>query len=271
MTLKIADTLRRSGDSEWLRGRGSVILFEECWHYARQSLYTPANPVDALVGIACSVKNKDAAGLGSLAHAVSENDSSALQLAKSHRAIRIVRAAMERPSDFFKWAINNCPDSESSEVVRIAGQVISNATWPWDKAFILAGAYLAVAEGTPEVHLADAIDGEICPYWVGIDKHTAWGKVALQRVAMAIDVSYSKLQWASFYFESVLNNQQEVSPWWELEKSWRFKKLNWDVDEAASVWDLARPEVKSTLSIHSAELFDVVNNADLKQEHGFLE
>lgn len=271
MTLQVADTLRQRGDGEWLRGRASVILFEECWHYARPSRYIPANPVDALIGIAQSVKNKNAAGLGSLAHAVSENDSSTSKLAEEHRAIRIVKTAMARPADFFKWAINNCPDAESLEVVQIASRVVSNATWPWDKAFIFAGAYLAITEGTPEVHSADDAGRESCPYWVGIDKHTAWGKMALQNVAREIDVPYTKLQWASFYFESVLNNQQEPSPWWELERVWRFTKLEWDIEEAASVWARARPMVKGALATHSAKLFEAVNNPDLKQQHEFLD
>ncbi len=271
MTLKVADTLRLRGDAEWLRGRASVILFEECWHYARQDRYTPANPVDALAGIATSVKNKNAAGLGSLAHAVSEGNSAAFLLAEEHKAIRIVNAAMSRPSDFFKWAIKTCPNPESLEVVHIASQVASNATWPWDKAFIYAGAYLAISEGTPAVHLAEDTKGDSCPYWVGIDKHTAWGKVALQSVSKAIDVPYARLQWASFYFESVLNNQQELSPWWELEKAWRFKALNWDVVDAAGVWEVARPKVEEALSTHAAELFEVVNNPDPNHRSGFLD
>lgn len=263
--------MRRRGDGDWLRGRASVILFEECWHYARQSRYIPASPVEALTGIAQSVKNKDAAGLGSLAHAASENDTSASKLAENHRAIRIVKAAMERPADFFKWAISTCPGAEGLEVVHLANQVVSNATWPWDKAFIFAGAYLAVTEGIPIVHPVDDAAGQSCPYWVGIDKHTVWGKLALQNVSKEVDVPYARLQWASFYFESVLNNQQEPSPWWELEKIWRFKKLKWDIEEAASCWAVARPLVKAALATHSAELFEVVNNPELKQRDGLLD
>ena len=67
-------------DKSWLRQRTAVITFEECWQIAVSWNYSPelVDIIDHLSSAAKVVKNKQAAGLGSLAYALTQDDRSVL-------------------------------------------------------------------------------------------------------------------------------------------------------------------------------------------------
>src|SRR5438067_1153890 len=71
-----ARCLDAMGDKTWLRSRAVVITFEESWPCASTLALdrTPVSKRDALLVVAKIVKQKDAAGLGALSHALSEKD-----------------------------------------------------------------------------------------------------------------------------------------------------------------------------------------------------
>src|SRR5208282_4922552 len=190
--------LDRSGDKTWLRSRAIVITFEECWPLAAslsidRELSSKRN---ALLSVAKTAKQKDAAGLGALAHAYQEGDQSMLDCVPDRYQVRIVSEALQRPGDFFEWILSQSRTQRSTDVIRSSERYLPAATWPWDKACILAGALLATVGEMPSVESAETPLGEF-PYWVALDKHTPEGKDVLTEVAKEVNSSYRRLIWAS--------------------------------------------------------------------------
>ncbi len=259
--------LASRGDSAWLQARAGVIVFEECWPCAHLlSSGTPA--AVTLREVALAVKNKDSAGLGSLAHAAVEGDVTAIELARDPTAVKIVAAAMKRPESFFKWATNECSNEAQAAVVQAARRFYSQASWPWDKAFMAAGAYLSSKSGVPEVTRSEQVAHAPFPYWTAVDKHTPQGKAALRKVALALHLSELHLQWASFYFESARTQIMVRSPWWDCESKWRFAALGLSLEAAQDMWVKAAPHVESAVQDQAALLIQVVGCAD---EHALLQ
>ena len=249
---KVAFVLGSRGDSAWLHARVGVIFFEECWPSAHL-LSSGAPSALMLREVAVAVKNKDAAGLGSLAHAAAEGDITAINQAIEPTAVKIVAAALNRPEDFFKWAVAECSNEEQIAVVRAARRFYTQASWPWDKAFMMAGAYLSVKAGVPHVSRSEQLPLAPFPYWTAVDKHTPQGKTALRKVASVLRLPEHHLQWVSFYFESARTNAIMPSRWWECEARWRFGALGLSLAEAEDMWAKASPDVE----------FAVQNQADL--------
>ena len=141
------------GDSTWLRSRTVVITFEECWPLGR-SLFLDrslSSKVDALIATTRSTKQKDAAGLGALAHAYRAGDRSMLGIVPDKHLLRMVAESLDRPNDFFRWAHVAAEQKNSHRAVHAAQHYLSAATWEWDKACILAGALLAVRGCIPDI------------------------------------------------------------------------------------------------------------------------
>jgi hypothetical protein len=264
-----SERLFELNDKTWLRSRAAVITFEECWPLAGELdlAVGVASKVRALKSLALREKQKDAAGLGALAFAYHEGDSSVDQLkVEEMRSLKIVSEALHRPNDFFDWVLRQCKDDRSVNVVQAANRYLAAATWGWDKACILAGALLASASGVPEVGAAKSLRASEFPYWVALDKHTPQGKLALRSVATQLNVPYRKIIWASFYFESAATNGISPSPWWEMEKSWRLKKAGMSIESAAELWDLARPLMQTQLANEAADLESTILHPSALQE-----
>jgi hypothetical protein len=262
----VARILYEKGQSSWLRSRAVVITFEECWPLGLQLDLSPAvsTKIGALCKVATTIKNKDAAGLGTLAHALSEGDKTVFSDDEDDLHIKIVSEAIQRPSDFFAWLNSRCETTLHSQLVQVARRYLSSATWPWDKAFILAGSYLGVIKGIPSAEHIKPTIGDF-PYWVALDKHTPQGKDALRRVAKEIGCQYRQLIWTSFYLESAQANAQSPSIWWDREIQWRFGKAKLTVAEARHLWDAAKPRLTSMLSDESAKLAqDVLRHASVQ-------
>jgi hypothetical protein len=251
--------LDRSGDKTWLRSRAIVITFEECWPLAAslsidRDLSSKRN---ALLGVAKAAKQKDAAGLGALAHAYREGDQSMLDCVPDRYTLRIVSEALERPKGFFEWVITQSRTQRTAEVIKSSERYLAAATWPWDKACILAGAFLATTGEMPSVESADTPLGEF-PYWVALDKHTPEGKDVLTEVSKELNASYRRLIWASFYCESTRVNRLVPSPWWDAEKTWRLRRAGLAPDTVEALWSRAAPLMRQRLENKAASLKDFV-------------
>ncbi len=253
---RVARRLFEIGDKTWLRSRAVVITFEECWPLAHAlTLERGAeSKIDALLKVTKAVKQKDAIGLGAMAYAYHEGDHSVLEGLKNTTAVRIVSEALSRPSAFFEWALSQKMDAERERVVKAAKAYLAAATWGWDKTCILSGAYFAATDELPNIRNATPPLENDFPYWVALDKHTPQGKAALQRVANEFGVSYRKLIWAGFYFESAKVNAVEISPWWEAERRWRLQKAGMTLDSAAVLWDQIRPALEREIGPEAANL-----------------
>ena len=253
----VACRLAERGDSAWLKTRAGVIAFEECWPYGNNLLNHP--PLVSLREMAGLTKNKEAAGLGSLAHALAEGDLSVLDGAPDPVALKIVAASLTRTEEFFSWAAESCHEGERADLLRTARTYFLRATWPWDKAFASAAAYFTCLGHSLVVERAPHATVTMLPFplWVAVDKHTPAGKSALRRVASQLRVPPSQLEWASFYFESASCNERSAGTWWEAEIEWRFRTVYLEVSEAQTLWKAARDHVRNEVA-EGVELLEAV-------------
>ncbi|CAM4005637.1 hypothetical protein COSO111634_30930 [Corallococcus soli] len=251
--------LDSSGERTWLRSRAVVITFEECWPLAASlSLSKDSNSkLRSLVDVCQSAKQKDAAGLGALAFAYHEGDRSMVDVVPDRRALRIVAAALQRPEAFFGWASLACQSERQRSVVAAAQRYLAAATWAWDKACILAGAFLAVTGDVPEPTPGGQLTSDF-PFWVALDKHTPQGKPVLSEVAAELKVSYRQIIWAGFYFESAVVNKLCLSLWWDAERLWRLRRAGLSVEAGAVLWGRARPLVMKRLLNEASSLRETV-------------
>ncbi|GGX24203.1 hypothetical protein GCM10007242_34590 [Pigmentiphaga litoralis] len=209
-----------------------------------------------LSSIASKTKNKSAAGLGTLAHALVEGDYSVLDFAPERKALKIVAAACERPNDFFRWAIDLAPPEDHS-FVYAAKRAFSQASWPWDKAFVLAGTYFTVTE-KPALASETYATVPPFPYWVAIDKHTKPGKLAFRRAAVDLRISETLLSWSSFYFEGAKTNAVDPSLWWDAELYWRFATVKSSPEDAQNLWRNVIARIQHEVRSESAALKEVI-------------
>ena len=279
---KTLDYLCRLGDLVWLRQRVGVIVSEECWPLLHNwqlpsgrgrngAQLQRAAIEDVLCQAAATVKYKDAAGLGSLAYAYSERDSSATM----HLPPAAV-AAVEHVS----WGINNtarflarcesrCSDDHCVQVITNAKLVHRRRGWPWDMAFPLAAAYLCATTGFPRmqaVAVREIPRGPTAfaqfPFWVALDRHTREGKSALSLVARRHRVSVSKLNWVSFYCETGRSANAASSLWWGREAEWRLRKLGTSLEEAEALWEIVRRDFVDSVRCFAATLRERVLTVD---------
>lgn len=257
----VAYTLGSCGDSTWLNSRIGVIVFEECWQ--RASILHRSEPTLAtLREVSHSIKNKDAAGLGSMAHALFEGDLSTLDYAVDSTALKLVAAGLKRPESFFDWALNQCSNEDQLSTVFAAKHYFSRASWPWDKAFMIAGAYLSLNSKMPLEASAKFCTEPSFPYWIAVDKHTPQGKTALRKVASTIGVPEVQLQWTSFYLESAKTNNLMPSPWWICETEWRLSGIGLTQKGAADIWNFASPLVQAAVDDSAKLLRSMVERND---------
>ncbi len=242
------------GDRAWLRSRAVVITFEESWPLAQSLALTKDQQTKetALLRVSHATKQKDAAGLGALAFAYHEGDRSMLDIVLSKHALQIVAEGLDRPKDYFEWALSQCSSEESHCVVMAARDYIAAATWGWDKATILAAAFLATS-GVPTLLPAKSTVSDF-PYWVALDKHTPEGKEAFRRVGIKCRVAYRQLIWAGFYCESTVVNALEPSAWFDVERFWRLRKAGLNPENAERLWIRLRPVIRNELETTAADL-----------------
>lgn len=266
---RVVRRLYSGGDSTWLRSRAAVITFEECWPLGGFLSIDrgPSTQLDVLTGVARSAKQKDAAGLGALAHAYRDGDNSMLACVPDQRTLRIVAEALGRPNEFFQWVSSESEAQSSADVIRAAQRYLPAATWPWDKACILAGALLATIAGVPTLTVMSPTKGSTdFPYWTALDKHTDEGKAVLRDVAKAIKVSYRQLLWSSFYCESTRVNELLPSLWFAAERTWRLSRAKLTYEAAQELWAHASILVQERLAENAGALRNLVESGLPKTE-----
>jgi hypothetical protein len=260
---RVATRLEAIGDTTWLRSRAVVITFEECWPLASSLSIDRhlASKLEILASVADAAKQKDAAGLGALAHAYREGDTSMLDAVPDQRTLKIVAEALVRPHDFFVWALGQSRSQRSRDIVCAAKKYLAVATWQWDKACILAGAFLSTVSDIPSVDALKApAPTDEFSYWVALDKHTDEGKAAFREIAKPLETTYRQLIWVSFYCESAEVNRLLPSPWFEAERAWRFKRAGLSLESAAELWFRARPLVRERLESEAQSLKNLVQS-----------
>jgi len=270
LTSKLARHLHKTGDTDWIRMRTATITFEECWPLGTH-LHLGVDfkgSLNTLIGVAKTVKVKDAAGLGVLAYTLSEGDSSVLSYDVEDIHIQRVCEAIKHPQDFWVWAEERCLQEDQRLLLEASLKAYRRGGWPWDRALIQAAAYLAVTNGVSATLSTEHVL-EV-PFWVGLDKHTPQGKKAFRDVAKDIDVSAHQLSWVSFYFESARFNESMKSSWWSRECQWRLSQIGLTYDNALLLWDKARPILINMLREETESLqmhLDIQTESGLSAEY----
>ena len=251
---------KETTELRWLRNRLAVWTFEEAWPYGRKvSFGTDDTKNRHHIRELCSViKNKDAAGLGSLAYALSEGDQSVLNGGEDDWFIGEVARSLEG-KQYLDYRERRKKESETKtqdqkDLVDGAISGSMKAGWPWDKAFAYAAGLLAIHDQVPNLNKIRAESDEPFPFWIAIDKHTQPGKETIRRVAKEMSIPANTALWLSFYFESAVCSELSDSPWWEREKAWRMSKLGIGLEDAFITWDKMRPIVKDYLTRDAEEL-----------------
>ena len=242
--------LERFGAKEknWLEKRAVVIAFEECWPMGSELVFTKHfhSKVAALVKTAGAVKDRDAAGLGSLAYELYKGDRSVLDGSPEDRSIRIVAKGIQRPEDFWKWIGKQKVTGPRKALAQNANR-FTNIGRPREKAYTLAAAYLAVTQPFPDMTLPAQINQDF-PYWIVFDRHTRQGRRALQDIARDLHIELTQLEWAYFYFESGAAGDAVPSKWWQRYCRWRFNQAGLPVQEARLFWEPVKPQLMKELA-----------------------
>ncbi len=241
LVTKVFNHLYEIGDTRWLRQRIGVMIAEECWPLMVE--WTPPKKQEEQVAmaeilskLANSVKFKDAAGLGSLAYALSEGDRSVLTGCEGDDTIRRICEAITGANTYWEWAISKCSNTHEARLVEHAEKAYRKGGWPWDKAFIQATAYLAIMDGLPRLYTVPNSEVKF-PFWVALDKHTPQGKAALHKIAKETRFPWRQLNWVSFYCESgCVTKKHEPSRWWDKEVKWRLGKVGLSFEAAEAIW-----------------------------------
>jgi len=256
--------VEKRNDLAWLRSRLAVVTFEEVWPYGANVTFD-AHESEILhhyVALCRQVKNKDAAGLGSLGYALATGDVSVLGSTEHDWFIRVIAKALNARDDFWRWALEEAGTSTSDVQVLVsrAHAGFKRAGWLWDKAFACAAALLGVRGGLPQSseEVALSSPAEPFPCWIAIDKHTARGKSVIYEIAREKGLNPSIVAWLSFYLESAVCDRSTFSPWWEKEKTWRIHKLGLDMPAAKAMWDELRPVIANRLSQDATQLADAI-------------
>ena len=260
LVAKVVNHLYEIKDVNWLKQRIGVIIAEECWPLLVEWELpkTPEAMIDLFSQVARSVKFKDAAGLGSLAYAFSEGDTSVLSGSDEDDYIKRISDAIKDANKYWEWVISERSNDREAILTQRAEKVYRKGGWPWDRAFTQAAAYLAIVDGLPKPQTVDK--EENFPFWVALDKHTPQGKIALREVANKTRIPWRQLNWASFYFASANVNELAPSRWWKKEVEWRLGKVGLSVHEAESIWAKAQPLFVESLQRESVGLEQHIDN-----------
>jgi hypothetical protein len=254
---------KEKSDFPWLRSRLAVMTFEEAWPYGRDVTFgrSESEIADHYTTLCVCEKNKDAAGLGSLAYALSEGDHSVLSGDEHDWYIRVVAKALVEKEKFSQWITSEAKklSLEQFEIVEHALEGSRKAGWPWDKAFTYAAALLAVKYPVPELNRFEPTDKKF-PFWVAIDKHTQRGKEVIRQVAKKQGIPANNALWLSFYCSSSICVNLVESPWWQRERKWRFSKLNMSENQANEVWAELQIDIIQDLQDDANKLEDQIIN-----------
>jgi hypothetical protein len=238
----------------WYRTRTAIITFEECWPLGRELIFNRKfySKVAALIKVTQNLKSKDASGLGYLAYALHEGDTSVLDGTPEDKHIKIVANAIRRPDDFWHWAESQEKSEEQTALVENAAHFKQDGM-PRDRVVIQAVAYLAITTRIPSIIELQPSD-QIFPFWVAFDRHTPEGKLVLRDVARDLHIPLPQLEWTCFYFEGAKTNGEIPSKWWDRYGQWRFQKVGLPAEEAHLLWDPAKPQVMEALAAESRRL-----------------
>jgi hypothetical protein len=240
--------------STWFVNRSAAIVFGECWPLGREMVFTRGyhSKVAALIRVANARKARDAAGLGFLAYALSQGDSSVLDQATDDRYLKVIAKATRHPADFWDWISKQPTDDRSRSLIANAGRYRDGGR-PHDRAVVQAAAYLAMTFSPEDPGPAPGGESTF-PFWVVFDRHTSEGKRVLRDVARDLHIPLPQLEWSFFFFEGAVANADAPSPWWQRYCRWHFDRIGLRPEEAHLIWEPAKGQIADALAEESLRL-----------------
>jgi hypothetical protein len=238
-------------EKQWYRTRTAIITFEECWQLGSELIFNRKfhSKVAALIKVTRTAKSREASGLGFLAHALMEGDSSVLNNTPDDKHIKIIANAISRPDDFWHWITSRKQLAAKPSLVENAMQFRQEGL-PRDKAVIQSAAYLAVTSETTPLRELKPSD-QAFPYWVVFDRHTQEGRLVMRDIARDLHIPLPQLEWSCYFFEGSKTNGEMPSVWWDRHCRWRFQKIGLPADEAHLLWGPVKPQVIEALAEES--------------------
>ena len=242
-------------DLPWLRNRLAVLTFEECWTYGEEVSFenSPEIVSQQTLKLATAIKNRNAAGLGSLAFYLNAGDTSIFEGTRVDDDLKVVADGFKNPGAYWNGLAGQNLTKQQNIIVSNARNGFDMAVFPWDKCFMLAAGYLAISAEIPSTTFSKPSTQEF-PLWIAIDKHTPVGHSAICTAARRIGFDEEKAQWLVFYMEGAKCNQIVDSPWWEREVDWRLRQLELTTSEAEKLWLELRPVLIDELKYFTEEL-----------------
>ena len=241
-------------ERKWYRTRTAIITFEECWQLGGELIFNRKfhSKVAALIKVTRATKSRDASGLGYLAYALIEGDTSVLNGTPYDKHIKTIANAIKRPDDFWQWITSRKKSAKQPELVENALRFKQEGS-PRDKAVIQSAAYLAVTGETPSRRELQPSD-QTFPFWIVFDMHSPEGKLVMRDVSRDLHIPLPQLEWTCFYFEGAKTSGEIPSRWWDRHCRWHFQKVGLPPDEAHLLWEPAKPQVLEALADEGRQL-----------------
>jgi hypothetical protein len=238
----------------WFEKRSAFIVFGECWPLGGGILFTRKfhSKVAILIRVARAAKYRDATGLGFLAFALAQGDTTVLTRGPEDRPVRLIAKAIQRPADYWEWISAQTQDPASAALIANARRFRDGGR-PHDKAVVKAAAYLSLNASPPTPAPATSQES-VFPYWVVFDRHTSEGQRVLRDVARDLHIALPRLEWSFYYFEGAVANAEGPSPWWQRYCRWHFARIGLDPEEAHLLWEPARDQIVDALTEESHRL-----------------
>jgi hypothetical protein len=244
---KVIKYLFSVDDTAWLKKRLFVMIYEECWTLGNE--LTATNLTEDYKKITRSVKNKNAAGLASLAWHCKNGDLDIFQGMTSEYIdnVQSVAYGIESPDKYWKFIENESGYQKNRYRIESAQLATPKASFDYDKALMYAAACLSVEEEIPETIVSVSCEEDF-PYWIALDKHTEKGRSLITDASKKIGLDpYTGMQLA-FIMEGALCNEMVDAPYWNHYVNWRIKKMG----PAVARWD----ELKEVIINHSKKNVD---------------
>lgn len=269
---KVIKYLLSEKDKTWLRKRLYIITYEECWMYGDNFIdgQSEYKITEHYKNLAVSVKNKNAAGLASLANSYNKGNRSVLSSADSiqSKAITTIANAIKSPKKYWTWIKDQPGYKKNKSRIDKAEKAISKLVYDEEKAMTYATAYFCIKDNIPDV-VEIPPNNSLFPYWVAIDKHTPDGRDIITTVAQKYKIRPDRLMWIAFFMEGSLCNKMTESPYWELAKLWKMKNMRLTIEEAEVIWENVKSDVIAESKICVDNMLDRINNVK-EEESGQL-
>lgn len=234
--------LRSWRNDAWVSQRLQVIAFEEAHHIAfdlgfplpQQGMIAAEN--ELVRRLCLTTKDKSATGLASLALATAQG-SPYVRFVLGRRyamldAVDEVMSYLRDPEVLF--------DTLDGRDATCARAAYKSATFEWDRAFVVAAAYLR-GEERPDPVPCTPTAWDDFPWHLAYDKHSPTGKIVMGMTSTASGVQQRRVEAVTFLCGSGQCCDSHDSVWWEAERARCLRHVGLTLDDAYDLYAKVEP------------------------------